>query len=379
MSKPSQPASVAVRAGIESDTQFGAVVPPIYLSANFTFEAFDRRRAHDYTRSGNPTRDLLASALADLEGGAGAVITSSGMSAITLVLQLLRPGDRLVAPHDAYGGTWRALQALAEKGNFELRLVDLTDKDNLGEVATWGPRMVWVETPSNPLLRLTDLEAVRKVADHCGALLVADNTFLSPLLQKPFDFGADIVVHSTTKYINGHSDVVGGAVVCAEEALLEECAWWANCLGVTGSPFDSYLTMRGLRTLHARMTAHDRSAREVVSFVDGHPAVLRTYHPSLIDHPGHSVAGKEHDHEVILANGVGIRDPLLQGHEEVVSRRVLVLEDAHTVPREAEALDQNFGKAPGIGNGIAQIRIRRVLVAVDPDDESMAVAVSGEV
>ena len=293
MSKPIHPASTAVRAGIESDSQFGAVVPPIHLSSNFTFEGFDRRRTYDYTRSGNPTRDLLARALADLEGGAGAVITSSGMSAIALVLQLLRPGDLLVAPHDAYGGTWRALRALAARGSFELRLADLTDSASLEKVAAWEPRMVWVETPSNPLLRLTDLEAVGENARHCGALLVVDNTFLSPVLQRPFEFEADIVVHSTTKYINGHSDVVGGAAIARTPELHEELAWWGNCLGFTGAPFDSYLTLRGLRTVHLRIRQHQENAQAAAEFLARSPQVFHVHYPGLRTHPDHELARRQ--------------------------------------------------------------------------------------
>ncbi len=293
MSRPWHPASAAVRAGIESDDQFGAVVPPIHLSTNFTFEGFEKRRTYDYTRSGNPTRDLLAKALAELEGGAGAVITSSGMSAITLVLQLLRAGDRLVAPHDAYGGTWRALRSLAEKGNFELRLVDLTNPDNLKEVAEWGPRMIWVETPSNPLLRLTDLEAVGETARQCGALLVVDNTFLSPLLQRPFNFGADVVLHSTTKYINGHSDVVGGVAIGRTVELHEQLDWWGNCLGLTGAPLDSYLTLRGLRTMHLRIQQHEKNAQAAAEFLARSPLVKQVNYPGLTTHPDHDLAVRQ--------------------------------------------------------------------------------------
>lgn len=293
MSTPTQPASIAVRAGIESDTQFGAVVPPIHLSSNFTFDGFDRRRTYDYTRSGNPTRDMLARVLAELEGGAGAVITSSGMSAIALVLQLLRPGDLLVAPHDAYGGTWRALRALADRGSFDLCLVNLTEAANLERVRGLRPKMVWVETPSNPLLRLTNLEAVCSVAADCGALTVADNTFLSPALQRPFDFGADIVVHSTTKYINGHSDVVGGAAVARTRELLEDLEWWANCLGLTGAPFDSYLTLRGLRTMHLRLRQHEENARAAAELLSGSPRVSRVHYPGLASHPDHDLAKRQ--------------------------------------------------------------------------------------
>ncbi len=282
-----------VRCGLESDLQHGAVVPPLFLSSNFAFAGFDQKRQYDYTRSGNPTRDLLGEALAGLENGAGAVITSSGMSAITLVLQLLNPGDVIVAPHDCYGGTYRSLTTLAAKGQFELVLVDQTDEEALALAMRKNPRMIWVETPSNPLLRITDIDAVVRAAAKSDTLVVVDNTFLSPVFQRPIDLGADIVVHSTTKYLNGHSDVVGGAAIAATEELHEQLVWWANCLGLTGAPFDSFLTLRGVRTLHARMRAHVENVEAVAALLVRHPAVARVYYPGLKDHPGHELAKRQ--------------------------------------------------------------------------------------
>ncbi len=287
-------ATAAVRAGIDRDTAFGAVTPPIVLSTNFSFEGFARKRQYDYTRSGNPTRDLLAEALAELEGGAGAVITSTGMAAITLVLTaLLQPGERLVVPHDAYGGSWRLFNALAGKGHFELITADLTDPRSLADALAQSPRLVLIETPSNPLLRITDLRFVIEASHKAGALTVVDNTFLSPALQRPLDFGADVVLHSTTKYINGHSDVVGGAVVARDAAHHEQLAWWANALGITGSPFDSFLTLRGLRTLDARLRVHQENTLAIAALLDGHDAVSKVYFPGLPSHPGHALAARQ--------------------------------------------------------------------------------------
>lgn len=283
----------AVRAGIATDLHHGAVVPPIHLSSNFTFAGFGEKRPYDYTRSGNPTRDLLGDAIAELEGGTGAVVTSTGMSAVSLVLHLLRPGDLVVAPHDCYGGTHRLLRALAGKGHFDVAFVDQTDPTGLLPALDRHPRLVWVETPSNPLLRITDLRTVSELAHARGALVAADNTFLSPALQRPVELGADFVVHSTTKYLNGHSDVVGGAVVAADAAAHEELSWWANCLGITGAPFDSYLTLRGLRTLWARMRVHLENASAVASALVEHPAVERVLYPGLPDHPGHDIAARQ--------------------------------------------------------------------------------------
>ena len=291
----SRRATRAVRAGIDRDPAFGAVTPPLVLSSNFSFAGFGEKRQYDYTRSGNPTRDLLGEALAELEGGAGGVITATGMGAITLVLNaLLQPGERLVVPHDAYGGSWRLFNALAKKGHFELITADLTDPRSLADALAQSPKLVLVETPSNPLLRITDLRFVIEAAHKAGALAVVDNTFLSPALQRPIaDFDADFVVHSTTKYINGHSDVVGGAVVAKDAAQHEQLTWWANCLGITGSPFDSFLTLRGLRTLDARLRVHQENTQALVELLDGHPAVRALHYPGLASHPGHALAARQ--------------------------------------------------------------------------------------
>lgn len=286
-------ATRAVRAGIDSDAAHGAVVPPIVLSTNFSFAGFGEKRRYDYTRSGNPTRDQLGDALAALEGGVGAVVTASGMAAITLVLHLLQPGDRLVVPHDGYGGSWRLFKALAAKGHFELVIADLTDPRALAAALEPAPKLVWIETPSNPLLRITDLRFVIDAAHRAGALALVDNTFLSPALQTPIDFGADLVLHSTTKYLNGHSDVVGGAVIARDPALHEQLVWWANALGLTGSPFDSFLTLRGVRTLDARLRVHGENAQALAERLERHPAVSAVHYPGLPSHPGHALAQRQ--------------------------------------------------------------------------------------
>ena len=296
MSTPLRPATCAVRAGIDRDTAFGAVTPPLVLSSNFSFAGFNDKRRYDYTRSGNPTRDLLGEALAELEGGVGGVVTSTGMSAITLVLHaLLRPGDRIVVPHDGYGGSWRLFDALARKGHFIVVTADLTEPRALVDALATAPALVWIETPSNPLLRITDLRFVIDAAHQAGALAVVDNTFLSPALQRPIEFGADLVVHSTTKYINGHSDVVGGAVISRTAELHDSVAWWANALGLTGSPFDSFLTLRGLRTLDARLRVHQENAQALAHWLVEQPGVARVHYPGLASHPGHALAARQQD------------------------------------------------------------------------------------
>lgn len=283
----------AVRAGLESDPTTGAVVPPLHLTTNFTFEGFGRKRKYDYSRSGNPTRDLLGDALADLEEGAGAVITSSGMSAITLVGHLLPAGARIVAPHDCYGGTFRLFSAWQRRGELQVEFVKFADAAALQAALAKPTALVWIETPSNPLLRITDIAALSAQAHAVGALVAVDNTFLSPGWQQPLLLGADLVVHSTTKYLNGHSDVIGGAVVSATPALHEQAAWWANCLGLTGAAFDSYLTLRGLRTLQARLDVHGRNAAQLASWLAGQPGVAKVHYPGLPDHPDHALAARQ--------------------------------------------------------------------------------------
>ncbi|HET7203882.1 MAG TPA: cystathionine gamma-synthase [Steroidobacteraceae bacterium] len=282
-----------VRAALETDTQHGAVVPPIHLTSTFAFGGYGEKREYDYSRSGNPTRDALGRALAELEGGAGAVVTASGMGAVSLVTQLFRPEQVAVVPHDCYGGTYRLFNSLHARGALRVSFVDYQDTAALGAALASNPALVWIETPSNPLLRIVDIAAVASRAKAAGALVVADNTFLSPVWQRPLALGADLVVHSTTKYLNGHSDVVGGAVISATRELHEQAKWWGNCIGVTGAPFDSFLTLRGLRTLHARMRAHGENAQRLAELLVHHPAVAKVYFPGLPTHPGHEVARRQ--------------------------------------------------------------------------------------
>lgn len=283
-----------MRTGLGVDPAHGAVVPPIYLSTNYTFEGPATPRQYDYSRSGNPTRDQLSDALATLEGGAGATTVATGLAAFTLVVEALVPvGGRVLAQHDCYGGTWRLLVFLAEQGRFAVDFVDFNDADAFAAAVDRRPDLVLVETPSNPLLRITDIRATADAAHAVGALVAVDNTFLSPLLQRPLEFGADLVLHSTTKFLNGHSDVVGGAVVAADPEQHERLRLWANALGLTGSPFDAYLTLRGLRTLDARLRVHAENTAALVPVLREHPAVARVHYPGLADHPGHALAVRQ--------------------------------------------------------------------------------------
>jgi len=285
--------TIACSVGIDEDRAFGAVTPPMYLSANYSFAGFREPRAYDYTRSGNPTRDQLADALAKLERGAGAIVTSSGMSAIHLVLSLVPTGGLVVAPHDCYGGTWRLLQALSERKIIEVVFADLTNPEALSRAFARRPLLVWVETPSNPLMRITDIRDIVARAESVGALVAVDNTFLSPILQKPLLLGADFAVHSTTKYLNGHSDVVGGAVIAARREHVEQLAAWANCTGVTGAPFDTWLTLRGLRTVGVRIARQEQTATAVARFLSRHSRVKAVHYPGLVSHPGYGLTKQQ--------------------------------------------------------------------------------------
>jgi len=355
-----------VRAGIDSDTAFGAVAPPLVLSANFSFDGLGGKRRYDYTRSGNPTRDQLGDALAELEGGAGAVVTATGMAAVTVVLHaLLEPGDRLLVPHDCYGGSWRLFTALAAKGAFELDSCDFTDAAAIEAAIARKPNVIWVETPSNPLLRVTDLAAVCGLARSAGAIVVADNTFLSPALQRPIEHGVDVVVHSTTKYINGHSDVVGGAAIARTEALLERLQWWSNALGLTGSPFDSYLALRGLRTLHARMRIQQDNCGTIAELLAASPEVSAVHYPGLAAHPGHALAARQQD-------GFGAMLTFeLKGGEEAVRAFVANLDCftlaeslggvesliAHPVSMSHAAMSEDARARAGIGPGLLRVSV----------------------
>jgi cystathionine gamma-synthase len=282
-----------VRAGLESDDATGAVVPPIHLTSTFAFRCFGEKRSYDYTRSGNPTRDLLGSAIAELELGVGGVITATGMAAITLVGYLIPAGGRIIAPHDCYGGTYRLFEAWRKRGERQVEFINFGDEAAVRAALSKPAALLWIETPSNPLLRITDIEKFAALGRAAGALIVVDNTFLSPAWQQPLTLGADLVLHSTTKYLNGHSDVVGGAVVARDKALHEQLVWWANCLGVTGAPFDSFMTLRGLRTLHARLDHHGRNSMALAQWLQGQPNVKKVYYPGLPSHPGYEVARRQ--------------------------------------------------------------------------------------
>ena len=289
------PATVAAAFGVAADMAHGAVAPPLYMSSTYEFAGFDEPRLYDYGRAGNPTRDLLAEALTRLEGGAGAVITSSGMAALDLLVGRLRPDDLILAPHDCYGGTMRLLKARSSRGHCSVRFVDQSDDAAIAAALEEVPALVLIETPSNPLMRIVDIAALSAMAKQVGAAVAVDNTFLSPAIQCPISLGTDYVIHSTTKYLNGHSDVIGGAVIAADPSEVQNLRQWANIVGSGGAPFDSWLTLRGLRTLFARMRIQQSNAMAVATYLERQPAVSKVHYPGLSTHPGHTIASRQQD------------------------------------------------------------------------------------
>ncbi|MEN4683092.1 cystathionine gamma-synthase [Pantoea agglomerans] len=312
-----KPATIAVRSGLNDDEQYGCVVPPIHLSTTYNFLDFNEPRAHDYSRRGNPTRDVVQRTLAELEGGAGAVLTNTGMSAIHLVTTVfLKPGDLLVAPHDCYGGSYRLFESLSKRGAYRVKFVDQGDPVALQAALDENPKLVLIESPSNPLLRVVDISAICAAARAAGAISVVDNTFMSPALQNPLALGADLVIHSCTKYLNGHSDVVAGAVIAKDPQLATDLAWWANNIGVTGAAFDSYLLLRGIRTLSPRIAAAQRNALAIVEYLKQQKLVKKLYHPSLPENAGH-------EHAVRQQRGFGAMLSFEVDGDEALLRRFL--------------------------------------------------------
>ncbi len=287
--------TIAIHAGQEPDAATGAVITPIYATSTYRQES-PGEGAYEYSRTDNPTRTALQTALAELEGAGehgGAVATASGMAATALLGYLLRPGDHVVLPNDAYGGTYRFFARVLGEQGVEWTVVDQTQPEQVA--AAMGPttRLVWSETPTNPLLRVVDISAVAAIAHSGGARLVVDNTFATSYLQQPLSLGADISLYSTTKYIGGHSDMVGGALVTADGDLLEQLRFLQNAAGPVPGPFDVYLTLRGLRTLAVRMDRHCANARQIADFLTQHPAVGEVYFPGLESHPQHRLAARQ--------------------------------------------------------------------------------------
>ncbi|MCX7418120.1 MAG: PLP-dependent aspartate aminotransferase family protein [Planctomycetia bacterium] len=282
-----------VHVGVDKDSNYNSCITPIYPSSTFRWVDVQTNKGFDYTRSGNPTRRALEESIAALEGGVDCRATCTGMSAITCVMHLFKPGDHIIAGNDIYGGSYRIFSNVFSHMGISFSFINMRDPENVRKALTPQTKCLWIETPSNPLLNIVDISAITEVAREAGAITIADNTFLSPYLQRPFEFGVDIVVHSTTKYLNGHSDVVGGAVVSREQALAERVGYLHNALGLGCSPFDAWLVLRGIKTLGPRMEAHQRGAMALATMLAEHPKVEKVYYPGLPTHPQHDLARRQ--------------------------------------------------------------------------------------
>lgn len=279
-----------VHGGVHKDQQYNSVTTPIYPSSTFSWSDTNTNSGYDYTRSGNPTRKALEENLAALEGGVGCVATSSGMSAIHCAMSLFSPGDHIVVPVDVYGGTFRLFDRFLSEKGLKFSFVDMTSPEAVRAAVTPATRCLWIETPSNPLLKVVDIRAMVEIAKQAGAITICDNTFLSPYLQRPLDLGVDLVVHSTTKFLNGHSDVVGGCVISKSAEHASRMAWLCNALGLACSPFDAWLVLRGVKTLGCRMEAQQASAMKIARYLASHPRIRHVYYPGLESHPQHELA-----------------------------------------------------------------------------------------
>ncbi|HYY46922.1 MAG TPA: cystathionine gamma-synthase [Candidatus Angelobacter sp.] len=295
MSEPGTPgfATRAIHAGQAPDPATGAVIVPIYQTSTFAQEAVGKHRGYEYARTGNPTRAALEQCIAALEGGRHGLAFASGMAAETAIMQLLKPGDHTVAVDDLYGGTYRLFRRVLEPMGLTFAFVDGSDQSAVERALTPQTRLVWLESPTNPLLKLVDIEAVSALAHRRQALVVVDNTFMSPYFQRPLSLGADIVVHSATKYLGGHSDLIGGTLVVNRDDLYEQLAFLQNAIGGVPGPMDAWLVLRGLKTLAVRMREHDRNARQVATFLSTHPRVERVFYPGMPDHPQRELARRQ--------------------------------------------------------------------------------------
>jgi len=283
----------AIHVGQEPDAEYGAVNVPIYQTSTYAQPAVGKPKAYDYARGGNPTREALQLALASLEGGTRALSFSSGLGATTTLLLTLKPNDHVILADDVYGGTYRLLAKVLSEWHLTFDTVDLTDPEALRAAIRDETRIVWLETPTNPLLKVIDIEATAAIAHDAGARVVVDNTFATPFLQRPLELGADVVVHSVTKYLGGHSDLVSGAIVTNDDELIERLTFLQNAVGAVPGPMDCYLALRGVKTLAVRMNAHCDGAERVAEFLSSHDRVARVHYPGLPEHPGHEVAARQ--------------------------------------------------------------------------------------
>ncbi len=288
-----KPETIAIHAGERPDKAYGAISVPIYQTSTFAFEKVGKTRGYDYSRTANPTRRVLEETIAQLEGGKAAFAFATGMAAEATTIHLLKAGDHVICGDDVYGGTYRLFQDVMSNFGLEFTFLRMDNSDMIKKAIKPNTKMLWLETPSNPLLNIIDLEMIVDIARKHNLLTVIDNTFASPYFLKPIEYGIDLVVHSTTKYLNGHCDVVGGAVVTTTDELTERIGFLSNAMGTCASPFDSWLVLRGIETFPIRMKRHEENAFGIASYLAGHPAVRKVFYPGLKSHPGHEIARRQ--------------------------------------------------------------------------------------
>jgi cystathionine gamma-synthase len=293
LKRPRDPSTVVAAARTDRDRAYGSVAPALWSSDTFQWTDADSKPDYDYSRTVSPNRDMLIEALAELEDAVGGVLTNSGQAAALLALLPLPAGALVVAPHDCYGGTYRLIQGLSEQGKLRARFVNMLDERAFDKALEEGPALVWIETPSNPLLRITDIARCAALGKAAGALVVADNTLLTPCRQRPLDLGCDMVMHSTTKALNGHADLFGGALLATDRALIEKLEWWSNAAGLNASAYDSWQTLRGLRTLALRVDRQEQSAKRIAEWLATHAQVRGVNFPGLASHPENMLASRQ--------------------------------------------------------------------------------------
>ncbi len=360
-----RPGTLAIHAGQAPDPTTGAIMTPVYLTSTYVQESPGRHKGYEYSRTGNPTRTALQDCLAALEGGRHGLAFASGCAATSTLMHTLAAGDHVICGDDVYGGTYRLFANVWSNSGLTFDFVDLSDPDAVRRAHRPSTRMVWLETPTNPLLKLADIAAIAERTRALGLTLVVDNTFASPMLQSPLALGADVVVHSTTKYLNGHSDVVGGAIVTSDDALAQRLAYLQNAVGAVPGPLDCFLTLRGLKTLHVRMERHCQSAARIAAWLEAHPAVERVIYPGLPSHPQHDLARRQMRGfggmiTCVLAGGLPAATRLLErtrlfacaeslGGVESLIEHPAIMTHAAIPPAQREAL--------GISDGLVRLSV----------------------
>lgn len=357
--------TLAIHAGERPDKAFGAVSIPIYQTSTFGFEDVGKTRGYDYSRTANPTRKVLEDTIARLEGGKAGFAFATGMAAETTVIHLLKAGDHIISADDVYGGTYRLFQQVMPNFGLEFTFLRLDSRQKVEKAIKPNTRMLWLETPSNPLLNITDIELMVDIAKKHHLLTVMDNTFATPYLLRPIDYGVDLVVHSTTKYLNGHCDVVGGAVVTSTEELSQRLQFLLNALGTCAAPFDCWLVLRGIETLAVRMKQHQENAQAVAHYLQGHPAVKKVFYPGLKSHPGHGLAKRQ------MKGFGGMVSFELKGGARTVNRflrriKVFTLAESlggvaslaeHPVTMSHASMPQEFRKKIGLSDDLIRLSV----------------------